>query len=139
MERTFVMLKPDAVQRGLMGEILSRIERKGYRVLAMRMETLSPEQAQEHYAEHVEKPFFPELSAYITSAPVVLMVVAGEQAVRGMRRMLGATDPHEAECGSIRGDLGFSKTTNLVHASDGPESARREIAMYFGADQICGA
>lgn len=136
MERTYVMLKPDAVERRLMGEIVSRIEKKGYRIRAMRMEVLSEAQARAHYAEHVDKPFFPDLMKFITSGPVVEMVVEGEQAIAGMRRMLGATDPNEAEAGSIRGQFGFSKTTNLVHASDGAGSAEREIELYFKEEEI---
>ncbi len=136
MERTFVMLKPDAVDRLLVGEIISRIEKKGYRLVAMKMEKLSEEQARKHYAEHVKKSFFPELLQFITSGRVLEMVIEGEKVVAGMRKMLGATDPNEAESGSIRGTFGFSKTTNLVHASDGPESAAREINLYFKENEI---
>ncbi|QRN85254.1 nucleoside-diphosphate kinase [Clostridia bacterium] len=136
MERTYVMLKPDAVERNLMGDILSRIEKKGYRISAMKMEVLTEEQARKHYAEHVDKPFFPSLLEFITSGRVVEIVVEGENAVMGMRKMLGATDPNEAEPGSIRGTYGFSKTTNLVHASDSPSSAKREIALYFNENEI---
>jgi nucleoside-diphosphate kinase len=136
MEKTYVMLKPDAVERNLMGDILSRIENKGYRIAAMRMEVLTEEQAKKHYEEHVEKPFFPELLDFITSGRVVEMVIEGEKAVAGMRKMLGATDPNEAEAGSIRGTFGFSKSTNLVHASDSLESAKREIDLYFTDKEI---
>lgn len=138
MEQTYVMLKPDAVNRGLAGEIISRIEKKGFSISAMTMLVMTEEKAKAHYYEHVEKPFFPELLEYITSGPVIGMVVSGPNVIRAMRKMLGATDPFEADPGSIRGDYGFSKTMNLVHASDSPESAAREIALYFTSEQICG-
>ncbi len=137
MNKTYVMLKPDAVERRLVGEVISRIEKKGFTIEAMTMEVLTEEKAREHYSEHVEKPFFPELLEYITSGPVVGMVVSGPGVIQAMRTMLGATDPLEAEPGSIRGDFGYSKTMNLVHASDSGESASREIALYFTTDQIC--
>lgn len=137
MEQTYVMLKPDAIERFLMGEIISRIEKKGYRIVAMRMEVLSEAQAREHYAEHVGKTFFPGLLSFITSGPVLEMVVEGDQAIAGMRTMLGATDPNEAHPGSIRGMFGFSKRTNLVHASDSAKSAKKEIALFFSPDEIC--
>lgn len=136
MERSYVMLKPDAVERALMGEIISRIEKKGYRIVAMRMEVLTTDQAKKHYAEHVDKPFFKDLEAFITSGPVVEIVVEGPGVIQGMRTMLGATDPNEAAPGSLRGTYGFSKTTNLVHASDAPESAKKEIALYFSPQEI---
>ena len=132
------MLKPDAVDRRLVGEVISRIEKKGFTIEAMTMIVLTEDKAREHYVEHVEKPFFPELLEYITSGPVVGMVVSGPGVIQAMRTMLGATDPLEAEPGSIRGDFGYSKTMNLVHASDSEESANREIALYFTTEQICG-
>ena len=135
-ERTFVMLKPDAVQRGLIGEIISRIERKGLKIAAMKMLALDRELAERHYAVHREKPFFPELVDFITSSPVVVMVVEGREAVKVIRGLMGKTDPLEAAPGTIRGDLGLDITKNLIHGSDGPETARREIALFFTEDEI---
>ncbi len=136
MERTFVMVKPDGVQRGLVGEIISRLERKGFKIVAMKMLKISKELAQEHYAEHRAKPFFPSLVAYITSAPVVAMVVEGKNAVKVVRKLVGATNPSEAEPGTIRGDFGLDLGRNVVHASDSPASAEREIKLFFREEEI---
>ena len=132
-ERTFLMLKPDAIQRGLMGEILGRIEAKGYKPVAMKFMRLPKELAERHYAEHKGKPFFPGLIEYITSGPVVKMVVSGEGAVKKMRTLMGATNPAEAAPGTIRGDFGLIMDENVIHGSDSPESAEREIGIFFGA------
>jgi len=137
MQRTLILLKPDCVQRRLMGQVLSRFENKGLNIIAMKMLRVTPELAAEHYAEHVEKPFYPSLEAFITGAPVVAMVIEGREAIRVVREMLGATSGLEAAAGTIRGDLSSSRQMNLVHASDGPEAAEREINLYFEADQIC--
>jgi len=136
MERTLVLLKPDAVQRRLVGRIISRLEEKGLRIVAMKMLRVSRELAEKHYAEHREKPFYPELVSFITSAPVVAMVVEGPKAVETVRRMMGKTNPLEAEPGSIRGDFGLSVTMNLIHGSDSQASAAREIALFFREDEI---
>ena len=137
MQRTLILLKPDCVQRRLMGHVLSRFENKGLNIIAMKMLQVTPELAAEHYAEHVEKPFYPGLEAFITGAPVVALVIEGREAIRVVREMLGATSGLEASAGTIRGDLSSSRQMNLVHASDGPEAAEREINLYFDADQIC--
>lgn len=136
MQRTLVLLKPDAVQRGLVGEIISRLERKGLRLVAMRMLQMDRELAHRHYAEHRERPFFPGLVSFITSGPIVAMVVEGTQAVQVVRDLMGKTDPLEAAPGTIRGDLGMSKEKNLIHGSDSEESARREIALFFSEGEI---
>tara|TARA_Y100000758_G_C15960755_1_gene389518 strand:- start:271 stop:678 length:408 start_codon:yes stop_codon:yes gene_type:complete len=120
-----------------MGHVLSRFENKGLNIIAMKMLQVTPELAAEHYAEHVEKPFYPSLEDFITGAPVVAMVIEGREAIRVVREMLGATSGLEASAGTIRGDLSSSRQMNLVHASDGPEAAEREINLYFDADQIC--
>jgi nucleoside-diphosphate kinase len=137
MQRTLILLKPDCVQRRLMGHVLSRFENKGLNIIAMKMLQVTPELAAEHYAEHLEKPFYPALEAFITGAPVVAMVIEGREAIRIVREMLGATSGLEAAAGTIRGDLSSSRQMNLVHASDGPEAAEREINLYFQPDQIC--
>ena len=137
MQRTLILLKPDCVQRRLMGQVLSRFENKGLNIIAMKMLQVTPELAAEHYAEHVEKPFYPGLEAFITGAPVVAMVIEGREAIRVVREMLGPTSGLEAAAGTIRGDLSSSRQMNLVHASDSPEAAEREINLYFDADQIC--
>jgi nucleoside-diphosphate kinase len=129
--KTFVMVKPDGVKRGLVGEVIRRIEAKGYTIAAMRLFTIDRELAERHYGEHSEKPFFGELVAFITSGPVVAMVVQGPDVVTGMRQIMGATNPLEATPGSIRGDLATLIGENLVHGSDSPESAAREIALFF--------
>lgn len=138
-ERTFVMLKPDAVARGLIGEIVGRIERKGLTIAAMRMEMLSRETAESHYAEHRGKPFFDGLVEFVCSGPVVLMVVEGFSAISVTRRLAGKTAGAEADPGTIRGDLALSNRYNLIHASDSPESAEREIGRFFGGAEFFGA
>ena len=136
MERTFVMFKPDCMERGLLGSILSRFERKGLRLIAMKMLRITPDLAKQHYAEHVEKPFYPGLEEFITASPVVATVLEGPEVVRVVRDMLGATSGLKAAPGTIRGDHSASRQMNLVHASDSTESAAREIDLYFQADEI---
>jgi nucleoside-diphosphate kinase len=131
VERTLILIKPDAVQRQLAGEILSRIERRGFVVRAGRLVTASRELGERHYAEHREKPFFGELVEFITSGPTWALVVEGEGAIATMRKTIGATDPRNAEPGTIRGDLAMSMPDNLVHGSDSSESAEREVALWF--------
>jgi nucleoside-diphosphate kinase len=138
MERSLILLKPDCVQRRLMGKILSRFEDKGLNVIAMKMLNVTPELAKKHYAEHVEKPFYPGLEAFITGAPVLAMVLEGLEVIRVVRDMLGATSGLKAASGTIRGDYSASRQMNLVHASDSAESAAREMKLYFTADEICG-
>ena len=131
-QSTFVMVKPDGVRRGLVGEIITRLERKGLQLDAMRMLTIDEELASRHYAEHTERPFFPELVEFITSGPVVAMRWSGESAVAVARTLMGATNPVEAAPGTIRGDFGLEITKNMVHGSDSPASAERELALFFG-------
>jgi nucleoside-diphosphate kinase len=131
IQSTFVMVKPDGVDRGLVGEVIGRIEAKGYRLTQMKLFTIGRDLAERHYAEHEKKPFFGELVSFITSGPVVAMVVEGPEAVRGVRQIMGATDPLDATLGSIRGDLATLIGENIVHGSDSPESATREIALFF--------
>jgi nucleoside-diphosphate kinase len=130
-ERTLVLCKPDAVERGLVGEIVGRIERKGLTIVALEQRVLDAATAKQHYAEHDGKPFFDDLVAFITRSPLVAMVVEGPDAWKVLRTMMGATNPREAAPGTIRGDLAIELTENLVHGSDGPESAAREIALFF--------
>jgi nucleoside-diphosphate kinase len=131
MERTLILAKPDAYVRGLSGEILARFERKGLVPVALRVLTMTRELAERHYAEHLEKPFFGELADFITSGPLVAMVLEGPDAVAAARQVIGATNPLSAAPGSIRGDLAIATGENLVHGSDGPESAVREIGIFF--------
>lgn len=131
-ERTYIMLKPDAIERGLIGQILSRIENKGYRITQMKMITLDEPILREHYAHIVDKPFFPDTVAYMTRGPVLAMVVEGENAVRGMRILMGATRFEDATAGTIRGDFAHCTTENLIHGSDSVENAQIEIARFFG-------
>lgn len=132
MDRTLVLCKPDAVERGLVGEIIGRLERKGLRIVAAQLRTVDQATAEAHYAEHVDKPFFPELLAFITRGPVMAMVVEGpEETYKVVRTLMGATNPRDAAPGTIRGDLAVEMTENLVHGSDSPESAEREIAIWF--------
>ena len=131
-DRTLVLVKPDAFERGLTGEVLARFERKGLRIVALRQLQIDEELAGRHYAEHTEKPFFGELVEFITSGPLVAAVLQGPQAVAAARQVIGATDPLEAVAGSIRGDFAVEVTFNLVHGSDSDESAEREIALWFG-------
>lgn len=126
------MVKPDGVARGLVGEVIGRLERKGLKLTRIRMLTIDEDLARRHYAEHVERPFFRELLEFITSGPVVATEWSGESAVSVARTLMGATDPKKADPGTIRGDLGLAVTQNLVHGSDSPESAIRELALFFG-------
>ena len=130
-ERTLVLIKPDGVARGLVGEVLGRIERKGFVVVALEMRTLTAAIAEEHYGEHKGKPFFNDLVAFITSAPLVAAVIEGEAAITSWRAMVGATNPATAAPGTIRGDLATQTQNNVTHGSDSPESAAREIALFF--------
>lgn len=132
MEQTYVMIKPDGVQRGLVGEIISRIEKKGLKIVAMKMEVMPEPKAKEHYAEHSEKPFFEGLVKFITAGPSVSMVIEGGNAVKVMRALNGATKPFEAAPGTIRGDFALDTGRNVVHASDSSDSAKREIKIHFG-------
>ena len=136
MERTLILLKPDCMQRRLAGRVLARFEDKGLNVIALKMLRVSPELSKRHYAEHVSKPFYPALESFITSAPIVAAVLEGLEAIRVVRDMLGATNGLKAAAGTIRGDYSSSRQMNLVHASDGPEAAAREIAIYFRDDEI---
>lgn len=135
-ERTFIAVKPDAVQRGLIGEIVKRFETKGYKVIGLKMIRVSDEQAKAHYAEHEGKPFYPRLIRYIQSGPIVAMVVQGYGAVAGARHMMGCTDPNKADMGTIRADFAQVMEYNVVHGSDSPESAEREIAIYFNENEL---
>ncbi len=135
-ERTLVLLKPDCVQRRLMGEVISRFEQKGLNIVAMKMLQVTPELSKQHYAEHVAKPFYPNLEEFITASPIVAMVIEGLEVIRVIREMLGATSGLKAAAGTIRGDYSSSRQMNLVHASDGPEAAAREIELYFSKDQL---
>lgn len=135
-EKTLVLLKPDAVERGLAGEILSRFEKKGLRIAALKMLRFDEALARRHYADHVEKPFYPGLESFITSGPVVAMVLEGPGAIALVRKMMGATSPAEAQPGTIRGDYCIVTQRNLVHGSDSPESAAREIPIFFETGEI---
>jgi nucleoside-diphosphate kinase len=130
-ERTLVLVKPDGVRRGLAGEVISRCERLGLKIIAMRMLVVDEDLAARHYAEHVDKPFYPELVSFITSGEVVAMVLEGESAISLVRKLMGPTDPKDAPPGTIRGDFAVEITENIVHGSDGPESASREVALFF--------
>ena len=132
MDRTLILVKPDAFARGLTGEIIARFERKGLEIVAMRHMTVDRELAERHYAEHAERPFFGELVRFITSGPIVAIVLEGVDAVRAARQVIGATDPLEAATGSIRGDYAIEMGQNMVHGSDSPESAAREAGLFFG-------
>ena len=136
MERTFIIIKPDAVQRGLIGEIVARFERRGLKIVGMKFMQVSEELARRHYAVHEGKPFFNGLIQYIISAPVVAMVLEGTNAITAARNTIGATKPSEAAPGSIRADLGLEIGRNLVHGSDGPDTAASEIALWFGEDLV---
>jgi nucleoside-diphosphate kinase len=134
MDRTLILVKPDAFARGLTGEIITRFERKGLKLAALKLMTVDVETASRHYADHVGKPFFEGLMAFITSGPIVAMIVEGTNAVEAGRQIIGATDPLQAAPGTIRADLATQVRYNLVHGADSPESAEREIEIYFGAD-----
>ncbi|WDQ16942.1 nucleoside-diphosphate kinase [Rhodopirellula sp. P2] len=137
MQRTLVLLKPDCVQRRLIGDVLSRFETKGLHIVAMKLLQVTPELSKQHYAEHVEKPFYPSLEEFITSAPVVAIALEGLEVIRVVRDMLGATNGLQAAPGTLRGDYSSSRQMNLVHASDSEESAQRELDLYFNADEFC--
>jgi nucleoside-diphosphate kinase len=131
MDRTLILVKPDAFERRLTGEVVARFERKGLTIVAMKHMTVERDLAERHYAEHRGKPFFGDLVEFITGGPLVAMVLEGHEAVSAARQVIGATNPLEAAPGSIRGDFGLEVQTNLVHGSDGPESAEREVALFF--------
>ncbi|MEZ0347305.1 MAG: nucleoside-diphosphate kinase [Thermus sp.] len=136
MERTFVMVKPDGFRRGLVGEILARFERKGFRIVGLKALKISQELAEKHYAEHREKPFFPSLVGFITSGPVVAMVLEGPNAIAEVRKMMGATHPKDALPGTIRGDYATTIDENVIHGSATPEDAQREIALFFRPEEL---
>lgn len=138
-QRSLVLLKPDCVERRLMGQIITRFENKGLTIVAMKMLRVTPELSQKHYAEHVSKPFYKSLEEFITSAPVVAMAVEGPDVIRIIREMLGATNGMNAAPGTIRGEFSSSRQMNLVHASDSPESAARELSLYFTDGEFCPA
>ena len=137
MERTFVAIKPDAVKRGLIGKIIERFENKGYKIIGLKMLQPTIELAEKHYQEHLGKPFYDSLIKFITSGPIVAMVVEGVDVIQGTRHLMGSTKPNEAEVGTIRADFAQSKEFNVVHGSDCPESAEREIAIYFKPEELC--
>ncbi len=137
MEKSFVMMKPDTIQRRLMGKVLSRFEEKGLQIVAVKMMHISPGLAQEHYGEHCERPFFNDLVEYITSSAVLAMVIQGDDCISMIRKMVGATNPKEADLGTIRGDYALDTGRNIIHASDSPQSAEREIALFFQDSEIC--
>lgn len=132
MEKTFLMVKPDGVQRGLIGEVISRFERKGFKLAAGKLMVISDDLAKQHYGEHADKPFFGELVDFITSGPVFAMIWEGEDVVKTARHMMGATKPSEADLGTIRGDFGLTVGKNIIHGSDSLESAEREMNLFFG-------
>lgn len=138
VEQTLVIVKPDGVQRGLVGEIIGRLERRGLKPVAMRMAVIGPDLSQRHYAEHEGKPFYPGLIEYIGSGPSVIAVFEGPRAIQATRATVGATDPVAAAPGTVRGDFGMEKGRNLIHASDSPESAAREVALFFGDNATVG-
>ena len=136
-ERTFIAIKPDAVIRGLTSTILKRFEDKGYKIIGLKMLMVTKEQAAQHYAEHYGKPFYDRLIKYIQSGPIVAMVLQGYNVIKGARQLMGATDPAEAQVGTIRADFAQLKEYNSVHGSDSAESAAREIAIYFKPEELC--
>ena len=135
-QRTLVLCKPDAVQRGAVGRIIARFERKGLRVAGLKMVAVDADLASRHYAEHLSKAFYPELKAFITSCPVVAMAIEGENAIEVVRSLMGVTNPQNAASGTIRGDFGLNLTMNLVHGSDSLASAEREVALFFEDDEL---
>lgn len=136
VERSLILFKPDAVQRKLCGELLSRMERKGLKVIGLKLLRVTPELSKQHYAEHVTKKFYPFLEEFITSGPVVAVAVEGLEAVKVMRAMMGATNGRDSAPGTIRGDYGSSRQMNLIHGSDSPEAAQRELAIYFKPGEL---
>jgi len=137
MERTFVAIKPDGVKRGLIGKILQRFEDKSYKIIGLKMINVTPEIAAKHYEEHAGKPFYEKLIRFITMGPIIAMVIEGKNAIKGVRHLVGKTNPDEADDGSIRADFSSFSTMNLVHASDSEESAKRELDLYFTEAEIC--
>ena len=137
VENTLVLLKPDAVAKGLCGEIIARFERRGLKIIGMKMLQLSREQGANHYNEHEGKPFFEELVTFITSGPLVAMVIRGENAIKLVRTMMGTTNPADSAPGTIRGDLATTMRSNIIHGSDGMASAQREITIYFKTNELC--
>jgi nucleoside-diphosphate kinase len=136
MERTFLMIKPDGVQRNLIGEIVSRFEKKGFQLVGAKLMTVTKELAEKHYQEHKERPFFGELVEFITSGPVFAMVWQGENVIATARQMMGSTNPKDAAPGTIRGDFGLTVSKNVIHGSDSPESAEREIGIFFKEEEL---
>jgi len=136
MERELVFIKPDGVKRGLIGEVIRRFERKGLKVVALKMLKLTKEEAERLYSPHVGKPFFKDLVSFVTSGPIVAMVVEGDKAIEVVRRMIGKTDPKEADLGTIRGDFAMDVMKNVIHASDSPESFEREVKILFKPEEI---
>ena len=136
-ERTFVAIKPDAVKRGLIGRIIKRIENKGYKIVGLKMIQVTIDLAEKHYAEHVGKPFYARLIKYITSGPVIAMVLEGDNTVVGVRKLMGSTLPTDAEVGTLRADFAQTMEFNVVHGSDSVESAKREIDLYFKPEELC--
>lgn len=136
IERTLVILKPDAIQRGIVGEILNRFEKRGFKIIGLKMIQISRELAEKHYLEHKDKPFYEELIDFITAGPVVVFVVEGKNAVANVRKMVGATNPEKADPGTIRYDYGLHIGKNIIHASDSQESAEREIDLFFNIDEL---
>lgn len=136
-ERTFIAVKPDGVKRGLVGEIIRRFERKGFKLIGIKMLDVTPEMAEKHYGEHKGKPFYPRLIEYIQSGPIVAMVWKGYDVIHGARTIMGSTKPNEAQVGTIRADFALVKEYNVVHGSDSVESAEREIAIYFDEKELC--
>ncbi|PLR82650.1 nucleoside-diphosphate kinase [Bacillus canaveralius] len=136
MEKTFLMVKPDGVQRNLIGEVVARFEKKGYQLAGAKLMIISKELAEQHYGEHKERPFFGELVDFITSGPVFAMVWQGENVIAAARQMMGATNPKDAAPGTLRGDFGVTVGKNVIHGSDSPESAKREIGLFFNNDEV---
>ncbi len=136
VQRTLVLCKPDAVQRGLIGDVIARFERKGLKLAGLKMVAVDEALAREHYEEHLEKPFYPELGAFITSSPVIAMAIEGENAVEVVRGLMGTTNPQQAAPGTIRGDFGLNLTKNIVHGSDSVVSAERELGLFFAPGEL---
>lgn len=136
VERSLILFKPDTVQRKLCGELLARIERKGLKLIGLKMLRVTPELSKQHYAEHVTKKFYPLLESFITSGPIVAVAVEGPEAVKVMRSMMGSTNGRDSAPGTIRGDYGSSRQMNLIHGSDSPEAAQRELAIYFKPEEL---
>ncbi|WP_409199458.1 nucleoside-diphosphate kinase [Methanobrevibacter sp. DSM 116169] len=137
IEKSFVMMKPDAVARRLMGKVLTRFEEKGLKIVAMKLIHINEDLAKTHYGEHSDKPFFNDLVSYIISSPSLAMVIEGDDAISLIRKIVGATNPKEADLGTIRGDYAMDMGRNIIHASDAPESAKREINLFFNEEEIC--